>query len=508
MLGDREDIGITLALIPTETEGVWIGHRHNPLNIPFMNGPNRGKDVFIPMDWVIGGETQVGNGWRMLMESLAAGRSISLPALSAGGGKLASRATGAYARIRKQFKTPIGRFEGVEEALARIAGNTYAMDAARRMTLSALDHGEKPSVVSAIAKYNLTSRMRQVITDAMDVQGGSGICLGPRNLLGRVYQSIPISITVEGANILTRSMITFGQGAIRCHPYVLTEMQAAHDSDRKRALKTFDRALFGHIGFTISNAVRALWLGMTGARFCSAPGNSQTRRYFQQLTRMSSAFAFVSDVSMLVLGGSLKRREKLSGRLADILSQLYIASAVLKRFEEQGHPIEDLPLVRWACEDALHIIQLSFDGIFNNFPSRLMAKLMRVIVFPAGMTFRSPSDKIGHEAIQILFTPSMARDRLTRGVYVNREPDQAIGRLELALEKVTAAEAVERKLRAAVRQGVLPKMAEEALIDPGVEHDVISDEEAALLRDAIAAMRDVIQVDDFPADFWTSRVEE
>ena len=299
LLGDEEEIGITLALIPTDTKGVWIGNRHAPLSQAFQNGPNRGKDVFIPMEWVIGGVEQVGNGWRMLMESLAAGRSISLPALSTGGGKLASRATGAYARIRKQFKTPIGRFEGVEEALSRIAGYTYQMDAVRTMTAGAVDLGEKPSVISAIAKYNLTSLMRQVVTDAMDVQGGSGICMGPANLIGRVYQAIPISITVEGANILTRSLITFGQGAIRCHPHVFSEMQAVADPDRQQGSINFDRAFIAHAGFTISNAVRSMWLGLTGARLVLKFGDAVTRRYYQRLTRMSAAFALVTDVCML-----------------------------------------------------------------------------------------------------------------------------------------------------------------------------------------------------------------
>ncbi|MBI5450387.1 MAG: acyl-CoA dehydrogenase [Gammaproteobacteria bacterium] len=502
LLGTQQDIGITLALIPTTTPGVWIGHRHMPLNIPFMNGPNRGKDVFIPMDWVIGGQAQVGNGWRMLMECLAAGRSISLPALSTGAGKLAGRATGAYARIRKQFKTPIGQFEGVEEALARIAGNAYAMDAARCLTVLAVDLGEKPSVVSAIAKYNLTSRMRQVINDAMDIQGGSGICLGPRNLIGRAYQSIPISITVEGANILTRTMITYGQGAIRCHPYVLAEMRAAQEGDKVRARADFDRALFGHIGFAISNGVRAWWLGITAARLCRSAGHGVTRRYLQQLTRMSAAFALVSDVSMLTLGGDLKRREKLSGRLADVLSQLYIVSAIVKRYEDQGCQSEDLPLMRWACDDALLTLQASLDGLISNFPNRFAAALLRGLVFPLGLSFKGPSDALGHQVVQVLLSPSAARDRLTAGVFTSRDPQQAIGRLELTLDKVVAAEPVEKKLRVGVRSRLLPRLPEEQLIEPGLQQGVIDAAEAAVLRAAIAARRDAIQVDDFPANYW------
>ena len=502
LLGEQEDIGITLALIPTGTEGVWIGNRHAPLNIPFQNGPNRGKDVFIPMDWVIGGQAEVGNGWRMLMESLAAGRSISLPALSAGAGKLSSRATGAYARIRKQFRTPVGKFEGVEEALARIAGHTYMMDAVRTMTAGAVDLGEKPSVISAIAKYNLTSTMRQVVNDAMDVQGGSGICLGPRNLLGRVYQAIPISITVEGANILTRSLITYGQGAIRCHPYVLQEMQAVADPDAQRAAKSFDKALFGHIGFTISNAVRSVWLGLTGGRLLMPPGAPQTRRYFQRLTRMSAAFALCSDFAMLVLGGSLKRRETLSGRLADALSQMYLVSAMLKHFEDQGRQVGDLPLLRWSCDEALFSMQQSLDGLIRNFPNRPIAWLMRLLVFPLGRRYSRASDRLGQQIAALILSPSAVRDRLTAGVYTNDEPEQAIGRIECALRQVVEAEDIEKRLAAARRSSLIQGANETELQDEAVKAGILSTDELELLRQADAARRDVIQVDDFNQNYW------
>jgi acyl-CoA dehydrogenase len=502
LLGEQQEIGITLALIPTGTEGVWIGHRHAPLNIPFQNGPNRGKDVFIPMSWVIGDQAQVGNGWRMLMESLAAGRSISLPALSAGAGKLTSRATGAYARIRKQFRTPVGKFEGVEEALARIAGYTYMMDAVRTMTAGAVDLGEKPSVISAIAKYNLTSTMRQVVNDAMDVQGGSGICLGPRNLLGRIYQAIPVSITVEGANILTRSLITYGQGAIRCHPYVLQEMRAVADADSERAAVTFDKALFGHVGFTISNAVRSVWLGLTGARLLMPPGAPQTRRYYQRLTRMSAAFALCSDFSMLVLGGSLKRREKLSGRLADALSQMYLVSAMLKRFEDQGRQVTDLPLLRWACDEALYTLQQSLDELMRNFPSRPVAWLMRLLVFPLGRHYCPASDRLGHHVAGLILSPSAVRDRLTQGVYTNDEPDQGIGRIESALRAIVAAEDVEKRLAAARRSGLVQGANEAELQEAAIKAGILSESEFELLRKADEARRDAIQVDDFPQDYW------
>ena len=502
LIGQTEDIGITCALIKTDTKGVTIGNRHAPLNMAFMNGPNQGKDVFIPMDWVIGGQAQVGQGWRMLMECLAAGRSISLPALSVGAGKLTSRATGAYSRIRKQFNTPIGMFEGVEEPLARIAANTYLMDAARVMTAAAVDLGEKPSVISAIAKYNMTERMRKIVNDAMDVQGGSGICMGPRNFLARVYQSIPISITVEGANILTRTMITFGQGAIRCHPFILKEMEAAQDEDRQRGAIAFDKALFGHIGFTASNAARTLWLGLTGARLQQASKSGPERYYYQQATRMSAAFALVADIVMLTLGGDLKRKEKFSGRLADMLSQLYLISACLKRFHDQGSPKEDLPLLQWACDDALYQMQESLRGLLRNLPLRPLASVLRFMIMPWGKSYHLPVDKLGHQATSILLSPSEARDRLTKGIYVPTDEDEALGRLESALQKVIDAEAVERMLRSAVKSGRLTKMREDELVDSGLAEGVIDAHDAELVKAAIAARREVIKVDDFSPDYW------
>ena len=498
LMGEKDNLGITLALIPTNHPGVNIGRRHMPLNMVFMNGPNWGKDVFIPMDWIIGGPDRVGQGWRMLMECLSDGRSISLPALSVGCGKLCSRVVGGYARVRRQFKMPIGRFEGVEEALARIAGNTYTMDAARTLTLSGLDMGEKPSVISAIVKYHLTEGMRRIINDAMDVQGGAGICLGPRNTIGRVYQALPISITVEGANILTRSMIIFGQGAIRSHPYIFQEMEAMAELDHKVSLTKFDRALTAHVYFVLRNFSRSLFHGLTGGHLIPSPGKGVTRRYYQKLTRMSSAFAFVSDVALMMLGGSLKRREKLSGRLGDVLSELYLASAVLKRFKDQGCPSEDIPLLRWSCDQCLYNIQTALDGFLKNMPYRPVMYVLRWLVFPWGRCFMQPSDKLGHEVASIILSPSATRDRLTVGMYQPTDMDEPIGRLEDALRKVVKAEAIEKRLRKGTR-GFDPGFGGmDALIDKGVADNIISKEEAVTLREAEAARSDVIQVDDFP----------
>ena len=501
LIGDQEELGITVALIPADTPGVTIGSRHNPLNIMFQNGPNSGTDVFIPMDWIIGGQERVGQGWRMLMESLAAGRSISLPALSTGSGKLASRSTGAYARIRRQFKMPIGKFEGVEEALARIAGYTYMMEAARTMTAGAVDLGEKPSVVSAIAKYQLTEHMRQVVDDTMDIRGGSGICMGPHNLFGRVYQAVPISITVEGANILTRSLIIYGQGAIRCHPHVFNEMQAVAETDQQKASKLFDKAFFGHVGFTISNAVRALLLGLTSGRLIPTPVADKTGRYYRHFSRISAAFAFASDVAMMVLGGALKRKEKISGRFADVLSHLYLASATLKRYQDDGKPKDDLPFVQWVCDNSLYQCQQALDGIIRNFPNRFAMMLMRLVIFPLGRHFRPANDHLGHQIASILLEPSEARDRLTQGIFVSSDPEDAIGRIEHGLDKVIAAEAASKKLRKAdigYRASMLGDL--ETLLKTAVDQNIIDNGEAELIRVADRARKAVIMVDDFPPD--------
>lgn len=510
ILGGAEDVGITLALIPTATPGVHIGRRHMPLNAAFMNGPNWGKDVFIPMDYIIGGADYVGQGWKMLMNSLAAGRSISLPANSVGMAKLCALTTGAYGHVRTQFKMPIGRFEGVEEAIARIGGNAYIMDAARVMTAGAVDLGEKPSVVSAIVKYHLTERARQVINDAMDVHGGKGICMGPSNYLAFAYQQMPIAITVEGANILTRTMIIFGQGAIRGHPYVLREIAATQESDPQKALRDFDAAFFGHIAFVAANKARAFWLGLTRARFVSVPGDAHTRRYYQQLTRFSSAFALMADMAMLMLGGALKRRERLSARLGDILSLLYLASSALKRYEDQGRPAEDLPLLRWAMQDTLHKIEEAFFGLFENLPHRFIAWSLRGVIFPLnrpyGREFSPPRDALGSEVVNLLLVPNPARERLTAGVYVSQDENDPVGGLETALRAVIAAESVEAKIRAAHKAGTAAGRFADELAAQALEKGVISPAEAAMLERAQQLRRKVIMVDDFPRDFGKTEI--
>ncbi|MGP6257798.1 acyl-CoA dehydrogenase FadE, partial [Aeromonas salmonicida subsp. salmonicida] len=382
LLGDEEELGITCALIPTHIKGVEIGRRHFPLNVPFQNGPTRGDNVFVPLDFIIGGPAMAGQGWRMLVECLSVGRGITLPSNSTGGVKMLALATGAYSRIRRQFKLPIGKMEGIEEPLARLGGNAYIMGAAANLTVTGIDLGEKPSVISAIVKYHLTDRAQKCIIDAMDIHGGKAICMGPNNYLARGYQGAPIAVTVEGANILTRSMIIYGQGAIRCHPYVLPEMLAASHPDKEQALKDFDKAMFSHVGFAISNLVRSFWLGLTGARFAAAPYKDQTKGYYQQLSRLSANLAFLSDMAMGTLGGELKRKERVSARLGDVLSQLYLASSALKRYQDEGRQQADLPLLHWALQDAMFKAQEAIDELLRNFPNRWIGLALRVIVLP------------------------------------------------------------------------------------------------------------------------------
>ena len=503
MIGEEEELGITLALIPTDTKGVEIGNRHAPLNIAFMNGPNSGKDVFIPMDWVIGGIEQAGQGWRMLMECLSDGRGISLPAASTGAAKLASLSVGAYSRVRQQFKMPIGKFEGVEEALARIGGLTYIMDSSRLLTLTALDKGEKPSVISAVVKYHLTEGMRKVVNDAMDVLGGSGICLGPKNIMGRAYQAIPISITVEGANILTRSMIIFGQGAIRSHPFIYKELESLSEHDKNEALEQFDRALFGHMHFFISNTIRCFLIGLTNALFIRAPkrANKKVKRYYKQATRMSAAFALVTDVSLMVLGGSLKRREKISARLGDILSHLYMISAVLKHYQDQGEYESDLPFVEWACQYNLQRIQTAFNGFLHNFPNRPIALLLRWVIFPWGRLYAPPNDQLGHQIADLLINPSEMRNRLTEGVFIPEDENESVTQLESALRKVVDAAPLEKKIRSFQKEFKPEYAGYETMLKAALSEGLIDKDEKEILHQANEARTKVIAVDDFSIDF-------
>jgi len=501
LVGDKKDIGISVALIPRDTPGMEIGLRHFPLNVPFSNGPVRGKDVFVPLDTLVGGIDMAGNGWRMLIELLAVGRAITLPSSSSGGVKLAALTTGAYSRIRKQFNMPIGRFEGVEAAMCRLAAHTYAISALSRMTATAVDLGQKPSVPSAIAKYHATEMGREVITDAMDVHGGKGIIMGPRNYLGRGWQGAPIWITVEGANILTRTMMIFGQGAIRCHPYVLKEMQAARMVDRAKGLAEFDRHLFGHIGYSIGNAVRSMVLGLSFARFAAVPSDRKTAKYYRKLTRYSAALAFASDIAMLTLGGKLKHKERISGRLGDVLSQLYICSAMLKRFEIQGRPAADQPILAWAFHEAIFKIQNALGLVVDNFPSLGVRILLKTFIFPLGRHERQPGDRLGHKVAQLLMSPSETRKRLTDGIFISKDASNPVGLLELALPRVIATEPLERRLHKAESAGELPAGDRQSQLQKAVELSIITAEEAKELEAVRAMVAEIIKVDEFESDY-------
>ncbi len=502
LLGDKEDLGITLALVPRETEGLEIGTRHFPLNVPFHNGPVRGNDMFVPMDALIGGQEMAGKGWRMLVEALSVGRGVTLPSSSTGGGKTCALATGAYARIRKQFGLPIGRFEGVEEALARIAGKSYTMSALSRMTCTSVDLGEKPAVASGIAKCHATAMAREVITDAMDVHGGKGIILGPRNYLGRAWQGAPVWITVEGANILTRSMMIFGQGAIRCHPYVLKEMEAARLPDPAQRLERFDSLLFSHIGYTIRNGVRSFLLGLTMGRLATVPvrNNRRMAGYYRKMSRYSAALAFCADIAMLSLGGKLKQKESISARLGDVLSHLYMASALMYRFEALGRPAADQPLLAWSFHHAMNEVQTALGGFVDNFPNRWTGRLMAAVVFPLGRRERAPGDRLVHRVAQLILSPSEARDRLTNGVFISATSNQPISFMERALPKVIAAEPLERKLSKAIKAGEVKGLTWDAQLADASKRGLLTETETAQLAEVRELVLEIIAVDEFESE--------
>ncbi len=488
LLGNEEDLGITCALIPTKTKGIKIGRRHYPLNAAFMNGPNSGKDVFIPMDWLIGGQAYIGQGWQMLVERLAVGRGISLPALSVGAGKRVSQATGAYARVRKQFHLPVGKFEGVQEAMSRIGGLTYMMDSARLLTLSMLDQGERPAVITAIVKYYLTEGMRQVVNDGMDVHGGRGICMGPSNYLARMYQTIPVGITVEGANILTRSMIIFGQGSMRCHPFIQQEMTALESDD----VCDFDALMLQHAGHLMRNMARSVLFAMSGGRLAVSPVSGDMAHYYQQLARFSASFAVVSDVALMLLGGQLKRKEMLSGRFADALGYMYICSAALKRFEDDGQPESDKVSVEWACQHALYQVQEALHGIIRHFPIRLARWKLYAWVFPLGRRLHQPTDVLNQQLASQLQEPGDARKAWLDGIYLPDDADDLVGRLEYALQLTLSVEPIEQRLH---DLGITFTQENGQTL---CEEGVLNKDELKLLLQANKAVRKAIDVDDFP----------
>lgn len=499
LIGERDDIGITLALIPTHLPGVSIGRRHLPAMHVFQNGPNWGRDVFIPMDNVIGGVEQVGKGWKMLMSALAAGRGISLPSLSAAGAAFTAHVTGAYARVREQFHVPVAKFEAIQERLGRMAATAYLLDAARRMTCAALDDGHHPAVVTAIMKQQATERMRVSVNDAMDVHGGKGIIEGPLNYLGSLYRGVPIGITVEGANIVTRSLIQFGQGAIRSHPYLLKEMMALQDTDPVRGLDAFDHAFWAHVGHSVANTFRAWGRAWTGGLLAPAPNAGAASRFYRQLSRYTSAFALAVDLALLSLGGGLKRQEMVSARFGDILSELYLSSAALKRWNDEGRQKDDLPLLEWCLEASLATIETRFDELIMNFPVRPVAWLMRFLIQPLSPSSRGPSDRVTAQCAEIITNPCPARERLTADLFnpIRAEGPHADGVavLERAFAMTVAVQPIRDRMHAArVRD-----------IDQAVKQRTITADEAAQLKSTAGAVSAAIAVDDFAPEELTSR---
>ncbi|MER2493934.1 acyl-CoA dehydrogenase [Catenovulum sediminis] len=506
LLGEQGELGITCALIPTSHPGVKIGDRHMPMGLAFMNGTTYGEDVFIPLDWVIGGPSYVGKGWRMLVECLSAGRGISLPALATAIGHLGTKTTSAYSYIRKQFGLSIGKFEGVQEALARIGGHAYTLEAARKFTTSALDTGFSPSVVTAISKYHMTELGREVVNDSLDIHAGKGIQLGPKNYLGHLYWGVPVAITVEGANILTRNLMIFGQGATRCHPYVYKEMEAAANPDFKAGLKQFDALLIKHIAFTIRNTGLALFHGLTLCKFGDTPVGGETAQYYKQMNRLSAGLALCADVSMLILGGALKRKEMISARLGDVFSQLYMASAVLKRYEEDGRQISDLPFVHYAVQNCLHKAGVAFEGYFDNFRPRWLAHLIKRLIFPYGVSLKAPNDILARRVCRALLKTGETRDRITNLCYMGVDDNDAVGVVEAAFIAMHACQAIELKIHGAQKSGKIPRRVPlEQAIAAAEKEQLITAEEAQQILHADKLRKQAIAVDSFPAEFFTQQ---
>ncbi len=502
LLGKGEDVGITVAMIPANHPGVNIGRRHLPSGAAFPNGPNWGNDVFIPIDWVIGGETMAGQGWRMLMECLAAGRAISLPSSATAGAKAMLRVTSAYARIRRQFGLPIGRMEGIEEPLARIVETAYVNEAARGVTASMVSRGEKPSVISALMKYQTTERLRRAVNDAMDIHGGRAICDGPTNYLQSAYEMVPVGITVEGANILTRTLITFAQGALRSHPYLVREIQSAQNPDSSKGFADFEEALLDHIGHSVSNMAGAFFHNVTLGYFAPAPtAVADLKPIYRQLSRSARNFAVVADIAIATLGGGLKTKQKICGRLADALSELYLTACVLKRFEDDGRPAADRPIVEFAAANGLARCEEALRGVVLNFPVVPLRWKMRAIVFPLGRHYDPASDRLAGTVAGLVLKPGEVRDRLTRHIYVSKDAGDPTGVLEVTMEKVVAAEEAEKKLEKAIRAGTVRRFHGVDWIGDAVAKNVISEDEGALLRDVEALVARVIAVDHFdPAE--------
>jgi len=500
LIGDVDDYGITCALLPRETEGLIIGRRHLPVGDAFLNGPLEGENVFVPLDYIIGGQEMAGKGWRMLVNCLSVGRCITLPTGGAAFSRRAVMGTTAYASLRRQFGVQIKQFEGIQKPLARMSGLAYIINAARLHTIQSVDAGEKPAVPSAILKYHCTEMARQCLLDAMDIHGGKAVMKGPKNYIASGYESIPVAITVEGANILTRNLMIFGQGATRSHPYVLEEMQLASKDTDDAVIEDFDNVLFKHIGFSIRNGARAFLLAITGSRISSNPGHKSLARYYAHLTRLSAAFALIADISMLSLQSRLKIMEMLSARLGDLLSDLYLASMVLKHYENDGCPEEDFPLVQWSLDYLLNHYQEAFREIIDNYPNRPLAYLLSFVVFPLGMHFKVPSDKLETRLVQSVTENNATRDRLTTGLYMEQGDNNPLAHVNEVFLQSLELEPLNKKIKQAIKDKTIPKLQGLELIVKAREAEVISKEEADQLIAFDEQLMSVIHVDDFEED--------
>ena len=500
LIGDIDDYGITCALLPSDTEGLIIGRRHLPVGDAFLNGPLEGSDVFVPLDYIIGGQDMAGKGWRMLVNCLSVGRCITLPTGGAAFSRRAVMGTTAYASLRRQFGVQIKQFEGIQKPLARMSGLAYIINAARLHTIQSVDAGEKPAVPSAILKYHCTEMARQCLLDAMDIHGGKAVMKGPKNYIASGYESIPVAITVEGANILTRNLMIFGQGATRSHPYVLEEMQLAGKDTDDSVIADFDNVLFKHIGFSISNGARAFLLAITSSHIAMNPGHKSLARYYAHLTRLSAAFALIADISMLSLQSRLKIMEMLSARLGDLLSDLYLASMVLKHYENDGCPQEDLPLVQWSLDYLLNHYQESFREIIDNYPNRPLAYLLRFVVFPLGTHFKAPSDKLETMLVQSVTENNATRDRLTTGLYMEQGDNNPLAHVNQVFLESIQLEPLNKKIKQAIKDKIIPRLQGLELIAKAREAEVISKEEADQLIAFDEQLMSVIHVDDFEQD--------
>lgn len=504
LLGDTSDLGITCALIPRDTPGMDIGRRHHPIGSPFMNGPIRGKDVFIPLEWIIGGPDMAGQGWRMLVECLSVGRCITLPSGASGIGRYAVGWAGGFTRIRRQFNLPVADMEGVQEPLARIAAHAYIAQAAVMQTANTIDHGVKPAVPSAILKSQLTEFQRSMLADAMDVHGGRTVTLGPRNYLGIAYSANPVSITVEGANIMTRNLMIFGQGAIRCHPYVLDELAAKDDND----LAAFDKAIFGHAGMVFGNAARAFTQGL-GIGKSKVPFDEVAAPYAQEVSRLASAFGLCADAAMASLGSGLKKREMLSARLGDVLSNLYLASMLIKQWHESESVEHEAALMHYSCRTLLYRAEQAFTELFDNLPNRALAMTLSAVALPLGRRWHKPQDRFTRDIARAISTDSALRHKLTADTWNTQEAgqrDNPLARYNALLADSERAEPLYRRIAKAYSQGELPAEAlhPEQRVEAAWEAGLIEEDDAIFMRRFEREVLDMLSVDDFAFDAFAT----